>query len=208
MWVGRDHSDIYLIHALLPHTCHSLLTLNMCWFPWQIWAFPIKERQPDVLFLGLLILYFLGSRCEFPVPLFPVWDLYQYDHMASGISFQLKKTDLCDLYVVLWISRFKTVMHIAFSTIKTVYECRYSWHCLTFWIPVTSMYLSILLYIMKSFPKKLNLNLNIKYGYLCSMQVIFNFANQDAKTFILLIAKYFINMETPWILNNIEACLF
>lgn len=61
---------------------------------------------------------------------------------------------------------------------------------------------------MKSFPKKLNLNLNIKYGYLCSMQVIFNFANQDAKTFILLIAKYFINMETPWILNNIEACLF
>lgn len=61
----------------------------------------MKERQPDALFLWPPILYFGGSRCEFPMPLFPVWGLYQYNHTASGISFQLKKTDLCDLYMVL-----------------------------------------------------------------------------------------------------------
>ena len=62
----------HLILALLQHTFHSLLALKLCWFPGLIWTFPIKERQPDVLFLCPLILYFRGSRREFPVPLFPV----------------------------------------------------------------------------------------------------------------------------------------
>lgn len=150
----------HLILALLPHTCHSLLALKMCWFPWLIWAFPIKERKSDVLFLWRLILYFLGSRCEFPVPLVPVWGLYQYHHMASGISFQWKKLIFVNLYVVLQISWFKIPMHIAFSTTKlwiwkqilndtvTHFEIlQFPW----FWVFIS-------LYVMKKFQKHLSLN--------------------------------------------------
>lgn len=39
-------------------------------------------------------------------------------------------------------------------------------------------------------------------------RLFFIFANQDAKAFMLVIAKYFINIQTPWMLNNIKVCLF
>lgn len=59
------------------------------------------------------------------------------------------------------------------------------------------MHPSIYITVWWKSSKKLKPELKSQVWLFTHMQVIFNFADQDAKPFTLVIAKYFINIETP-----------
>lgn len=98
-------SSTLLIVSILSATKRPFAVVFKMRFPWLICTFPIRERRSGILFLASNSLFF-WEAVWIALSSFPVWVLYQYNHMASGISFQVKKSpDLCGLCV--WTSKFK-----------------------------------------------------------------------------------------------------
>lgn len=151
MWIGRALGDIwsvpYSVYKSLPHTYYSLLALKMCWFPWLICTYPIKERQPSVFVSMASNSLFSGKQIWISCALIScLGPLSIYSH-GFWYFLSIEETDLCDLCVVMWISKLKMNIRIEVSTTKTIdMNAGTHWHYHTFWNILISMYLNIYYY--------------------------------------------------------------
>lgn len=139
-WAPESIACLVTVFVSLPRCYHLLLSLKTCGF--HGWSVHFLQRKDSVVFcFWPLILYFLGSRYEFPVSLFPVWVLYQYSHMASGISFQVKKKKPWSLWSVYeqvdlndteQLTQWYVQMHAAHLCFHASWKsCPCSWMCTT-----------------------------------------------------------------------------